>query len=170
MTMASMPPDPTRLVDIFAIQQLKARYFRLMDTKQWDAMRTLFTDDMCFYYDSAMLPTVTEPRNRSADEFIASVSRLLATAVTVHHGHTVEIDLTGERTATGIWAMFDRVEGTHDGRFFEGQGHYHERYEKGEDQRWRIKELRLTRLRYAPMPQSRDYRPASPDGRQDATQ
>ena len=32
--------------DVEAIKQLKARYFRAMDTKDWDAMRDVFTDDV----------------------------------------------------------------------------------------------------------------------------
>ena len=34
-----------QLWEIEQIKQLKARYFRLMDTKDWDAWRELFTDD-----------------------------------------------------------------------------------------------------------------------------
>jgi hypothetical protein len=157
MTMAALPVDTSRVADVLALHQLKARYFRLLDTKQWDEMRTLFTPDMLFFHDRTMFPSSTEPASRSADEFIANVSALLASSVTVHHGHSPEIELTGDWTATGIWAMFDHVEGTNDGRTFEGYGHYHERYEKGEDGRWRIKELRLTRLRYVPAPESSDY-------------
>ncbi len=32
--------------DIEAIKQLKARYFRTMDTKDWSAMREQFCDDI----------------------------------------------------------------------------------------------------------------------------
>ena len=32
--------------DIEAIRLLKARYFRTMDTKDWDGMRQVFTDDV----------------------------------------------------------------------------------------------------------------------------
>ena len=32
--------------DIDAIRQLKARYFRLMDTKDWAGMRHVFADDV----------------------------------------------------------------------------------------------------------------------------
>ena len=32
--------------DIEAIKQLKARYFRTMDTKDWAAMQLVFTDDV----------------------------------------------------------------------------------------------------------------------------
>ena len=34
-----------KLWDIEQIKQLKARYFRLMDTKDWAAWKDLFTDD-----------------------------------------------------------------------------------------------------------------------------
>jgi hypothetical protein len=68
--------------------------------------------------------------------------------VTVHQGYLPEIELTGEGTATGIWAMADYVEtrGEHPIRL-RGYGHYHERYAKEHDGRWRIAELQLTRLR-----------------------
>jgi hypothetical protein len=124
------------------IAELKARYFRLLDTKQWDALRDVFTDDMCFYRNEE-----TEPSARSGDEFVASLRALLPTAVTVHQGHMPEITITGERSATGIWAMFDFVDDPSRNRAIHGYGHYHERYEKGDDGRWRIQELRLVRIR-----------------------
>jgi SnoaL-like domain len=133
-------PEADQMKDVLAIQNLKARYFRLMDTKEWSEYRKLFADDMQF------VATPTMPAMSSADEFVANVANLLSNATTVHQGHMPEITLTGNRTATGVWAMFDHVENASDGRSFEGSGHYHERYEKGDDGRWRIKELRLTRL------------------------
>jgi 3-phenylpropionate/cinnamic acid dioxygenase small subunit len=33
------------LEDVEQIKELKARYFRFFDTKQWDRWRGLFTDD-----------------------------------------------------------------------------------------------------------------------------
>ena len=35
--------------DIEAIRQLKARYFRFVDTKQWDRWGDLFTEDAVFH-------------------------------------------------------------------------------------------------------------------------
>jgi len=35
-----------QLVELEAIKQLKARYFRLMDTKQWLPFSQVFTDDV----------------------------------------------------------------------------------------------------------------------------
>ena len=37
--------DDTALIDIESIKQLKARYCRYLDTKDWDRWRDLFTDD-----------------------------------------------------------------------------------------------------------------------------
>ena len=126
--------------DIEAIKQLKARYFRLMDVKDWDGMREVFADDV--YIDT------TDSGGRvvqGADDFMAGLRSLLADVVTVHHGHMPEIELTSGTTATGIWALQDLLRWP-DGRELYGYGHYHEEYEKI-DGRWRIKRMTLTRLR-----------------------
>ena len=39
------PSDVQQLLDIEAIKQLKARYFRLMDLKQWDDWGMVFATD-----------------------------------------------------------------------------------------------------------------------------
>ncbi|MFC2028291.1 nuclear transport factor 2 family protein, partial [Chloroflexota bacterium] len=75
---------------------------------------------------------------------VANNSAILANFTTVHHGHMPEIELTSDTTATGIWAMFDFLQ--HSGFTLQGYGHYEEEYVKQEGQ-WKIKRLRLTRLR-----------------------
>lgn len=147
----SSPIPPERLGDLTAIHTLKARYLRYVDTKQWASLRDLFTDDFVFYLENAATPTATEPQRTSADEFVESVSKMLQHAVTVHHGHMPEIEFTGPRTATGIWSMYDWVDDASVGRAFQGSGHYHEEYVKGDDGSWRIKQMRLTRLRVDPL-------------------
>ena len=134
----------THCEDLEAIRQLKARYFRLMDTKQWDAWRELFTEDFRGLYRGPH-PDISYA---SREEFIASNREILEPLVTVHHGHMPEITLTGPDTATGIWAMYDRVEMP--GNRFEGYGHYHEQYRKT-DGEWRISAITLTRLCIAPL-------------------
>ena len=80
----------------------------------------------------------------------------LANAVTVHQGHMPELRFAGDDDATGVWAMFDWVDSSAAGGFsMQGFGHYHEDYEKGDDGRWRIKVLRLTRIRVDQIPPSR---------------
>jgi hypothetical protein len=137
-----------RLADRTALQELKASYFRYLDTKQWASWRELFTDDMVFYNDPNPLPTTTETMTTSGDDFVEMVSRLLATSVTVHQGHMPEIRFDDDGSARGVWAMFDWVDSSGSGgTSMQGFGHYHEHYVKGDDGRWRIAELRLTRLR-----------------------
>ena len=134
------------LIRIEEIKRLKARYFRLMDTKRWDEWRTLFTDDMRFWNDNEPDPQDRVQITASGDAFVAMVSKLLAGASTVHHGHMPEIQLTGERSAAGVWALEDWIDDPAKGFRYHGFGHYHETYEKGDDGRWRIKDMHLTRL------------------------
>ena len=125
--------------EIEAIRRLKARYFRSMDTKDWDGMREVFTDDVVI--DTAEAGGQVA---RGADEFMAFLREALGDAVTVHQGHMPEIDLTSETTATGIWALNDIIIWS-SGMRLDGYGHYHETYEKS-DGEWRIKSSKLTRL------------------------
>lgn len=131
--------------DRIALHELKARYFRFMDTKQWSSWRGLFTDDAEFYFDDMADPAIV-----GADRFVALVSEQLNDSVTVHQGHMPELAFVDDRHATGIWAMFDWVDGSARGAMeLIGYGHYHESYVKGDDDTWRIEKLRLTRLRTA---------------------
>ena len=126
--------------DVEAIRQLKARYFRLMDTKDWEAMRQVLMNDVVMDTREAGGNLMT-----GADPYMAFLREAIGDVVTVHHGHTPEIDLTSETTATGVWAMEDMLRWPN-GSEMHGYGHYHETYEKV-DGAWRIKTLRLTRLR-----------------------
>lgn len=126
--------------DLDAIKQLKARYFRTMDTKDWAGMRAVFSDDVVVDTSSSGGGVV-----HGADRFMTFLRAALADVVTVHHGHMPEIELTSPTTATGIWSMQDLLRWP-DGREMTGYGHYHETYERI-DGAWRIKTLKLTRLR-----------------------
>ncbi len=146
-----MQPE-RELVEIEAIKQLKARYFRLMDTKQWDAFRQVFTDDAVL---DVRAETGTESGLlRGGDAIAAGIRQSIEAAVTVHHGHMPEIRLLDAERAEGIWAMEDVVEwpspegAPRSG--FRGYGHYHETYRKVEGS-WRIATLELTRLRRDPL-------------------
>jgi uncharacterized protein (TIGR02246 family) len=126
--------------DIEAIKQLKARYFRTMDTKDWDGMRQVFTDDVVVDTTSSGGGVVA-----GADEFMAFLRDAIGDVVTVHHGHMPEIELTSADAATGVWAMEDMLRWPN-GMELHGYGHYHETYEKTGGA-WRIKATTLTRLR-----------------------
>jgi uncharacterized protein (TIGR02246 family) len=126
--------------DVEAIKRLKARYFRTMDTKDWEGMRQVFTDDVVVDTTGSGGQIV-----EGADTFMRYLQSTLDGVVTVHHGHMPEVEVTGPDTATGVWAMQDILEWP-DGRRMFGYGHYHETYARLEDG-WRIATTRLTRLR-----------------------
>jgi uncharacterized protein (TIGR02246 family) len=126
--------------DIEAIKQLKARYCRTMDTKDWAGMRRVFADDVTMDTTDSGGGVIT-----GADDFLAFLREAIGGAVTVHQCHTPEIELTSPTTASGIWAMEDMLRFP-DGTELHGYGHYHETYEKRTG-RWQIASSTLTRLR-----------------------
>ena len=126
--------------DLEALRQLKARYCRTMDTKDWAAMRALFTDDVVVDTTASGGSVVT-----GADAFVQFLEETLGPVLTVHHCHTPELSLTGPDAAAGVWAMEDRLRWP-DGSELHGYGHYHETYAR-RDGTWRIASTTLTRLR-----------------------
>jgi len=149
--------DPDRLVDLEAIKQLKARYFRLMDTRQWEAWGDVFTED-CSMANAGP----EDPPTVGRDAIVAFVRDAVEPMITTHHGHSPEIEFHSATSASGIWAMFDYLEGP--GYRMQGWGHYHETYRKGVDGRWRIASTRLMRLRVEATPSEvEDY--LWPEGR-----
>lgn len=129
------------------IKKLKARYFRCMDTKDWDGFQDVFAAD-------ATMDTTEEAPDLDVVVGDANIRQFVEGAVgpvvTVHHGHMPEIEITSPTTARGIWAMQDFLkmpEGSPLGvKSLVGWGHYTETYELV-DGAWKIKTLVLTRLR-----------------------
>jgi hypothetical protein len=163
-----MTTDVERLLAIEDIKQLKARYFRTMDTKDWDGFQAVFAADAVLdcrhamysrdptsgsaIYGGKVIPegeAVIEARlTKGAENIRKEVEASVGCMITVHHGHMPEIEITSPTTARGVWAMEDVLRGP-PGWYLEtltGYGHYHETYERL-DGRWYIKSLKLTRLR-----------------------
>jgi uncharacterized protein (TIGR02246 family) len=136
---SDQPAALQRLLDIEEIKQLKARYFRCLDTKDWTGLADVFTADAALEAEG----NVREGR----DNIVGFIAKFLDGVVTVHHGHMPEITVTGPDTATGIWAMHDSlVFPTDPPSAMRGWGHYTEEYVR-DDGVWRIRRLLLTRLR-----------------------
>jgi hypothetical protein len=138
------------LCAIEEIRQLKARYFRLMDTKDWDGFAAVFSPEAVMDMSAEMRDQQTGGTGitTGAHEIAAFVRGAVGDVITAHHGHMPEIEITSESTARGVWAMEDMLRWPEGApiRSLHGYGHYHETYEKvgGE---WRIKTITLTRLR-----------------------
>ncbi|GGC19116.1 bile-acid 7-alpha-dehydratase [Novosphingobium marinum] len=138
--------------DIEAIRRLKARYFRLMDEKDWAGLRGLFADDIHFDVRGGLGPskkddTYDEPAIEGADEAVAFLRNALDAVVSIHQGFMPEISIGEEGRASGVWAMADIIRAPEGAPFRElrGYGHYHEEYVRAADG-WKIARLRLTRL------------------------
>lgn len=146
-----MPGTLETLLAIEEIKRLKARYFRLMDTRDWDGFAALFTHDALFDVHGALeenpvVDAAAEPiRGRAA--IVEYVSSGITPLTSAHYGHMPEIDILSDEEATGIWALDDILRQPAGSPFtlFRGHGHYHERYSRADGQ-WRIASLRITRL------------------------
>ncbi len=149
-----------RLEAIEDIRQLKARYFRFLDTKKWDDLAQVFATDAIFDARQGMANVTSDPGeaikfsadwyNEGRDNIIAFIRQRTGPASTVHHGHMSEIEILDENSARGITAMEDQNRYFDpDGRMnsrLHGWGHYHEDY-RFVDGAWRIQRSLLTRLR-----------------------
>ena len=147
--------DTERLVAIEEIKQLKARYLRTLDAKDWTAFGAVFTSDavmdmrseLTHHGDDASgaLLAGKDPVLVGRDVIAAFVSAALPpTTISVHHGHMPEITILDGGAATGIWALFDYLDWGGSG--LRGYGHYHEEY-RCVDGGWLISRLELRRVR-----------------------
>ena len=144
--------DRSYAQDFLEISQVKARYCRFLDTKDWAGYTDLFTEDVEFD-----LPPEGQPPIRGRDVAMRTIRSFVETAITAHQVHNAEIRIEGD-VAHVIWAMQDRViwgperanmqESGHT-----GYGHYFERYVR-KDGRWRIAAQKLRYLVYDSYPRA----------------
>jgi hypothetical protein len=144
-----------RLAATDEIKQLKARYFRGVDTCDGDLVKAILAEDCVLDY----MGCCTDPA--TGRDFIPAMNVILRGRdtwisdgmsrfgiVSVHQGHNFELEFTGETTAKGIWSMTDRLHFPHGSEFsiMTGYGHYLETYELAGG-RWLLKTTHVTRLR-----------------------
>lgn len=138
-----------------AVKIAKARYFRGVDTNDGALVRSVLHPDCVLDYRGC----TTDPA--TGRDFVPAMNRVLegrdswplegsagSGVVTVHHGHQVEITMTGTTTADVIWSMSDRIflpQGAPVSRVL-GYGWYYETYERVGGA-WLIRTLRIRRLR-----------------------
>ena len=158
-----------RLLAIEEIKQLKGRYFRFMDTRDFDGMASVFCKNAVFdcTEGAGVLPVGGSwkgergPIVRGRDAIMDWIRDSLRDATSVHHGHCHEITVDSATEAHGVIAMEDHIRGLNrETRLVHGVGHYHERY-RLEDGAWRIAETKLTRL-FCDW-QSQDFRVLTPE-------
>jgi hypothetical protein len=151
--------DVQRLLAVEEIRCLKARYYRCMDTKDWDGLSLVFAPDAVF--DLREVNSVRHPLtgewvppyagedavHRGHPAVVKMIREAVARLVTVHHGHMGEIEITSDTAAQGVWAMEDIIRNApgEPEMFMHGFGHYHDTYVRL-DRGWAIQTTRITRL------------------------
>jgi hypothetical protein len=121
------------------LSEAKARYCRLLDTKDWAGFAGLMVEEFVLdVTEGTQVPVIN-----GRDAAIKQIQSSILTAKTAHQVHTPEIKLEGDE-ARVIWAMQDRVVWNAE-RSLTGYGHYHERWVRRGGE-WKLAALRLTRL------------------------
>ena len=141
--------DIDKLLAIESIKQTKARYFRCLDSKDWQGLESTFAPDA----QMGMREQSHNPDHLiiGSQRIVEFVSASLQALITVHHGHTVEIEFTSDFTASVIFAMEDILwrpgdtPGQKPVKYVHGWGHYRETYHNLSGQ-WLIQTTTLTRL------------------------
>jgi hypothetical protein len=130
----------TQFTDEQAIADLKFRYVRHLDTKQWESLKDLLTEDATASYGGGAY--LCEGREAIMDFLVTNMS-----SHTLHTAHRVsqpEITVSGS-AATGRWALSDTVVDTTLGVFISGAAYYEDTYVETEDG-WRIASTGYRRL------------------------
>jgi SnoaL-like domain len=122
---------PDDLLTLRAIEQLKYRYLRTLDLKDWDGFAEVFEPDATGSYGAGL-------EFGSAAAIVTFMRESLGPdIITVHQVHHPEIALSG-CTATGTWMLTDRVIAVSHGVLIDGASVYRDEYRCGTDGEWRI--------------------------------
>ena len=124
------------LATIEEIRQVKYRYLRCVDLKLWDELAEVFTPDATVDYGTQVCGKPLKLAGR--DEIVGFLrAKLGPDMITVHRAGQPEITVDGD-AARGIWSFEDTVIATKYRVAIVGAAFYQDRYERGEDGRWRI--------------------------------
>lgn len=115
--------------DITAIAQLKYRYLRALDTKQWDDFEACFRPEATGDYNGL----VFDDRAALVDYMRANLGEGM---LTLHQAHHPVITVDGD-TATGSWYLQDKVIVEAFRFMLEGAAFYDDRYVRTPEG-WRI--------------------------------
>jgi hypothetical protein len=113
------------------LRQLKYRYLRSLDMKQWDEYADTMTDDISADYGKRLS---FEGRDAVVDYMR---EWLTAAIITMHQCHHPEITIDGD-TASGRWYLEDKVILTEQRMMLTGACFYEDEYRRCDDGKWRI--------------------------------
>ena len=132
---------PEDLVEIEAIKNVKYRYLRAVDTRDWELLATTLTEDATSAYSSGKLSY----NGRDAIIGFLRESMPEKEMLTSHKVHHPEIELTGPDTADARWGLEDVVIILSAGLSLRGAAYYEDKMVKVGGQ-WRIAHTGYRRL------------------------
>ena len=122
-----------KLYEIEQIKQLKARYFRALDTNDWTLFGNCLSEDCTALYSDGELPL--KGRDAIVDFMVKHMSG--PAIISVHNGHTPEIEIVDSNRATGVWYLQDQVMNLKHAVQMSGTAIYSDEYQK-EGESWLI--------------------------------
>lgn len=130
--------------DLWAIQELKHRYVRGVDSRDWEGIAATLAPEMRAEY---RVDLVTE----GAEALVAELrQRLTADRITIHHLVHPSISVDGDR-AVGTWTMTDRTMCLDINLMVEGISTSHDQYRRDPERGWLIESIRYERVYEATM-------------------
>jgi hypothetical protein len=123
------------------IKQLKYRYLRCVDRKQWAELRETLSEDATSAYGGGKYSF------RGREAILAFLEKSMSSPkfLSSHTVHQPEITFESETRARGVWALHDTVINLERGWTLNGSAFYEDVYVKGADGRWRIQHTGYTR-------------------------
>lgn len=132
---------PEDLVEIEAIKNVKYRYLRAVDTRDWDLLATTLTEDATCAYSAGKISY----EGRDAILKFLSESMPEKDMLTSHKVHHPEIEFTGAGQADARWGLEDVVIILSAGINLRGAAIYEDKMVKVDGQ-WRIAHTGYRRL------------------------
>lgn len=126
-----------------SLERLKYRYLRFLDTKQWQALGALLTEDCTSAYDGGRFAFTGRA------QIIAFLERSMGSheLLSAHQVHHPELELLDADNARGVWYLEDTVFDYCHGVRIDGTAIYADRYRKVADE-WRIAHTGYQRIWY----------------------
>lgn len=129
------------------LTDVKARYCRTVDAKDWAGFEAVFAPDATLDFRGSASTSVGNSVLQGASVIVETIRNAISQITTVHQCHTPEFEIVSLTEAKATWHMTDHLrfpEGS-PVRAKNGYGYYHETYVKLDGQ-WKIKSTRLERI------------------------
>jgi hypothetical protein len=138
--------DLERLIAVEEIGKMRARYLRLLDTRNWDDLIKLYAPDATLSFQTEAPGIV----NRGHAEIRKAITMHLVDVVTAHSAHMLELEFLSDTRAKGSWTLEDWLwfgpKSAAPGRHVHAFGHLNDEYVKS-GSAWLIQSADITRVR-----------------------